>query len=101
MDIRARASLSCQIPANGKYARQIKIANLSESDFPYVMHTWGSDDIRITSTLNTAQTMRQEPGPVIFDTTDFHFCWLANNVQGWRCITSDAWFKRLPGPHLP
>lgn len=77
---------------------RIKIANLSPSDFAYVMHTWGSDRIRITSTLETAATIYQEPGPVIFG-YEFQFCWMPL-AGGWQCMNSDEWAKRLPGPHL-
>jgi len=92
---------------------RIKVANLSPSDFGYAMHTWGADQIRIKSTLNAAQTIRQEPGPVIFDTTDFQFCWRPVSraahdsvpttdglVSDWTCMDSTAWFSQLPGPHL-
>lgn len=83
---------------------RIKIVNLSLADFLDVMHTWGSDEIRITSTLNTTQTFGQEPGPVIFDAGDFQFCWLhpSNGEESdWECMGSIAWSRRLPGPHLP
>ncbi len=50
---------------------RIKLTNLSVSDFLYVLHTWGADDIRITSTLSRATTIGQEPGPVVFDAARF------------------------------
>lgn len=67
----------CASPPEPAYedVTRIKIANLSDSDFQYVMHTWGADEIRIKSTLNTEQTIRQAPGTVIFDTANFQFCW--------------------------
>ncbi len=87
---------------------RIKIENLSPSAFQYAMHTWGSRDIRITSTLNTAQTVGQEPGPVIFDTSDFRFCWKPlfnakrntihpeeDDHSGWTCLNSDKWIAVL------
>jgi hypothetical protein len=93
---------------------RVKIINLSLRDFLYVMRTWGPDDVRITSTLNTAETIGQEPGPVVFDSANFQFCWrpppkvahhptpaAPNIASAWTCMSSGAWFKRLPGPHLP
>jgi len=78
---------------------RIKIVNLSESNFLYVMHTWGADEIRITSTLNTAQTYHQYPGPVIFETGAFQFCWRSDDADGWKRLDSTEWIRRLPGPH--
>jgi hypothetical protein len=77
---------------------RIKITSLSDSDLLYVMHTWGGDEVRITSTLDSAATVYQEPGPVIFG-DDFQFCWRHPSGR-WKCMDSDAWSKRLPGPHL-
>ncbi len=94
---------------------RIKISTLSPADFRYAMKTWGPDEIRITGTLNTAQTMGQLPGPVIFGINNFRFCWrpltkteytprwIAPNAPpppAWTCLSSDQWFNRLPGPHL-
>lgn len=97
----------CASPANGYPAYEdvtrVKIISLSLSDFQYVMHSWGADEIRITSTLNTAQTFEQEPGPVIFDAGSLKFCWrsVSSDTHGnWQCLNGDAWFQRLPGPHL-
>ena len=96
------ASPSNHYPAFEDVTR-IRLASLSLTDFMYVMHKWGSDEIRITSTLNTAQTFGQEPGPVIFDTADFQFCWRRPSNRegtGWKCIGSQALSEELPGPHL-
>lgn len=89
---------------------RVKITTLSPSDLRYEMRTWGPDDIRIKSTLNTAQTLGQIPGPVIFDINKFQFCWRPETKATspfikpfelpWKCMKSDAWFKKLPGPHL-
>lgn len=93
---------------------RVKIVNLSLSDFFYVIRTWGPSDIRITSTLNTEETLGQVPGPVIFESANFRFCWrpasraarhAASSARdlapGWKCAGSGEWFKLLPGPHLP
>jgi len=106
----------CASPSNGYPAYEdvtrIRITTfLSLSDFLHVMQTWGSDEIRITSTLNTAQTYGQEPGPVIFDAGDLKFCWQSvattddhagagqrRDEPGWMCNDSSGWVKRSPGP---
>jgi len=89
---------------------RIKITTLSLRDLLYVIRTWGPDDIRITGTLNTAQTIGQLPGPVIFGINNFKFCWRPMTKAAspfvkpyeppWKCMKSDAWFKKLPRPHF-
>lgn len=107
------ASAPNHFPAYEAVTR-IKLINLSLSDFLYVMRTWGSDEIRIMSTLGTAETIGQEPGPVIFNSANFKFCWRSvlkamrpadsatnGGASAWTCMNSGAWFHQLPGPHLP
>lgn len=106
------ASAPNHFPAYEAVTR-IKLVNLSLSDLLYVMHAWGSDEILIMSTLGTAETIGQEPGPVIFNSANFKFCWRSTSKavrradsathgrgSDWTCINSGAWFRRLPGPHL-
>jgi len=98
----------CAAPREGYPAYEdvtvVGLSNLSLSDLQYVMHRWGADDIRITSTLDTAQTFGQALiGPVIFDSAQFEFCWRrrSNPKQGaWKCMDATAWGDQLPGPHL-
>ena len=86
----------CASPGNNYPAYEdvtrIRIATfLSLSDFLNVMSKWGADEIRIRSTLNTAQTFGQEPGPVIFDGNDLQFC--GRPVRGdtdWKCMDENA-----------
>jgi hypothetical protein len=82
---------------------RVAISNLSLQDFLYVMRAWGPDQIRIKSTLNSANTTGEEPGPVIFDTANFNFCWRQSSRgkrRSWKCVNSEEWSKMLPGPRL-